>query len=125
MDSTIIIDVLRNELLSAENILNAEYSFEKAEPSYLRCLEIVKNAPEMRPQFADLLTSLFNAGEISDEPVAFLMHALRWLEIREWAEYNLRQIPNAIARGRPFEKVIEAFSDDWENQEFYQLFSKK
>lgn len=34
-------------------------------------------------------------------------------------------MPNPIATGRPLEKVIEAFSEDWENQEFYELFTKK
>ncbi|WP_218080550.1 hypothetical protein [Anthocerotibacter panamensis] len=125
MDSTVNIGALSSELLAAENILNTEYSFEKAEPNYLRCLDIIKKAPEMRPQFVDLLTTLFEAKEISDEPVAFLMHALQWSEIREWAEDKIRQMPNAVATGGPLEKVIEAFSDDWKNQEFYELFSKK
>ncbi len=125
MGETMIVDALKSELLAAENILNTEYSFEKAEPNYLRCLDIIKSAPEMRPQFADLLTSLFDANEVSDEPVAFLMHVLRWPEVREWAENKIRQMPNPIATGRPLEKVIEAFSDDWENQEFYELLAKK
>ena len=125
MGETMIVDALKSDLLAAENILNTEYSFEKAEPNYLRCLDIIKSAPEMRPQFADLLTSLFDANEVSDEPVAFLMHVLRWPEVREWAENKIRQMPNPIATGRPLEKVIEAFSDDWENQEFYELLAKK
>lgn len=119
------VSALKNELLAAENILNTEYSFEKAEPNYIRCLDIIKSAPEMRPQFAKLLTSLFDANEVGDEPLAFLMHVLRWPEVREWAENNMRRMANPIATGRPLEKVIEAFSDDWENQEFYELFAKK
>ena len=35
---------------------------------------------------AELLTSLFDANEVSDEPLAFLMHVLCWPEVREWAE---------------------------------------
>lgn len=125
MGETMIIEALKNELLAAENTLNTEYSFEKAEPNYLRCLDIINGAPEMRPEFANLMTSLFDANAVSDEPVAFLMHVLRWPEVREWAETNIRQMSNPIATGRPLEKVIEAFSDDWENQEFYELFAKK
>jgi len=123
MGATMIVDTLKNELLAAENILNTEYSFEKAEPNYLRCLDIIKSAPEMRPQFVGLLTSLFESNEMSDEPLAFLMHVLRWPEVREWAENNIRRMPNPIATGRPLEKIIEAFSDNWENREFYALFS--
>jgi hypothetical protein len=47
------------------------------------------------------------------------------VEVRNWAEDSIREMPNPIATGRPLEKVIEAFSDDWENQEFYELFAKK
>jgi hypothetical protein len=125
MGETMIVDALKNELLSAEKILNVEYSFEKAEPNYLRCLDIIKSSPAMRHQFSDLLISLFETNEVSDEPVAFLMHALRWPEVREWAEKKIRKMPNPIATGRPLEKIIEAFSDDWENQEFYEIFAKK
>lgn len=125
MDEAMIIDALKSELLAAENILNTEYSFEKAEPNYLRCIDIIKSAPEMRPQFVSLFTLLFNANEVSDEPLAFLMHVLRWPEVRAWAENSLRRMPNPIATGQSLEKIIKAFSDDWENQEFYESFSKK
>jgi hypothetical protein len=125
MDKTMIIDALKSELLTAENILNTEFSFEKAEPNYLRCLDIIKNAPEMRNQFSDLLIGLFETNEVSDEPISFLMHVLRWPEVREWAERKIRKMSNPIATGRTLEKIIEAFSDDWENKEFYEIFSKK
>lgn len=125
MGKAMMIDDLKRELLAAEHILNTQYSFEKAEPNYLRCLEIIESAPEMRPQFSELLKSLFDANEVSDEPLAFLMHALRWPEVREWAEGSIRRMSNPIADGRPLEKVIEAFNDEWENKEFYELFRKK
>ena len=125
MGEAMMIDTLKSELLAAENILNTEYSFEKAEPNYMRCLDIINSAPNMRPQFSELLTSLFDADEVSDEPLAFLMHVLRWHEVREWAERSIRQMPNPITTGRSLEKVIEAFSNGWENQEFYELFTKK
>ena len=118
------IDALKNELLEAERVLYTEYSFEKAEPNYLRCLEIIESAPGMRPQFAALLMSLFTEKEISDEPIAFLMHKLRWPEIRDWVERDLAQMKNPMANGGPLEKIIMAFSENWENKEFYHLFSK-
>lgn len=125
MGETMMVDALKSELLAAENILKTEYSFEKAEPNYLKCLQIIRSAPEMRPQFAELLKLLFDTNEVSDEPIAFLMHVLRWSEVRAWAEQKMRQMHAPIATGRPLEKIIEAFNDDWENQEFYELFAKK
>lgn len=119
------LDMLEDELLKAENVLDTEYSFEKAEPHYVRCLEIISHAEDKRPQIVALITSLFSSGKLSDEPVAVLMHKLRWPEVRRWAEAELRAMENPMANGRPLEKIIAAFSDDWENKEFYQLFAAK
>lgn len=119
------LDMLEDELLKAEKVLDTEYSFEKAEPHYVRCLEVISRAEDKRPQIVALITSLFSTGKLSDEPVAVLMHKLRWPEVRRWAEAELRAMENPMANGRPLEKIIAAFSDDWENKEFYQLFAAK
>lgn len=120
---TAVIQALRTELLIAESILNTQYSFDLAEPSYIRCLELILSAPEQRDQLGKLIASMFASGEVSDEPVAFLMHALRWPEIQTWAQEQLNSLKNPVADGRPFEKIIASFSDDWENKVFYKLFS--
>ena len=119
------LDMLEDELLKAEKVLDTEYSFEKAEPNYMRCLEIISQAEDKRPQIVALITALFSSGRVSDEPVAVLMHKLRWLEVKQWAEAELRAMENSKVNGRPLEKIIAAFSDDWENKEFYQLFVSK
>ena len=116
------IEAFEQALLVSEEVLNTEYSFDKAEPSYLRCLEIIDAAPHLRPQIVALLIELFREKKISDEPVAFLMHRLRWPEIREWAEAQLVGMRNPMANGRALEKVLMAYSDGWENKEFYELF---
>jgi hypothetical protein len=117
------LDVLREELLHAEKILDTEYSFDRAEPSYVCCLEIIGDAEDQRAQIVALITSLFSSGQLSDEPVAVLMHKLRWPEVRRWAEAELHGLENPKINGRPFEKIIAAFSDDWENKEFYKMFA--
>ena len=117
------LDMLREELLRAEKILDTEYSFDKAEPSYVRCLEIIGNAEDKRAQIVALITSLFSSGQLSDEPVAVLMHKLRWPEVRRWAEAELHALANPKINGRPLEKIIASFSDDWENKEFYRMFA--
>ena len=119
---TAVVHALRAELLSAEAILNTQYSFGLAEPSYIKCLELIAGAPEQRDQLGKLITSMLASGEVSDEPVAFLMHVLRWPEVLDWARNQLRHLKNPIANGRPIEKIIAAFSDDWENREFYKMF---
>ena len=119
------IDALRHELLSAESILNTQYSFDLAEPCYVRCLQLIANAPEQREQIIKLFISMCMSGEVSDEPVAFLMHALRWPEIQDWAQYQLQSMENPLRNGRRFEKIVAAFDEEWENKEFYKIFSKE
>jgi hypothetical protein len=117
------VDEFRQQLLEAERILDTDFSFDLAEPAYVCCLELVKDNPTERADFAHLLTSLFLEGRISDEPVAFHMHKLRWPEVREWAQGQLNTMAEPVLHGRPFLKIINAFADDWENAEFYKTFS--
>jgi len=49
------------------------------------------------------------------------MHVLRWSRIRNWLEEQLANDPSAIATGTSHEKVIAAYSDDWQNKEFYKF----
>jgi len=119
----VTIDKLRAELLNAEMILNTQYSFDLAEPSYIKCLQLIADVPEQHEQIVQLIISMFIKKEVSDEPIAFLMHVLRWTEIRDWARNQLRSMENPIKDGRPFVKIIAAFDDDWENKEFYKMFN--
>ncbi|QKY12154.1 hypothetical protein [Janthinobacterium lividum] len=117
------VNLLRKELLDAETVLDTQYSFELAEPNYVRCLQLINAAPEQHGPFVELLISMFLERVVSEEPIAVLMHVLRWPEIREWAEDQLRSLDNPIAYGRPLEKIIAAFDDQWENREIYKMFS--
>jgi hypothetical protein len=46
-------------------------------------------------------------------------------EVRRWAEAELHAMENPKVNGRPLEKIIAAFNDDWENKELCQLFAAK
>jgi hypothetical protein len=117
------VNALRAELLQAESILNTKYSFDLAEPYYLRSLQIIAEASNERAAIIDLLKTMLVSGEVSDEPIAYLMHALRWPEIRDWAQARLREVQDPLAHGRHFQKVIAAYSDEWENKAFYKKFT--
>jgi hypothetical protein len=119
------LELLKAELLAAEGVLDTEYSFDKAEPCYVRCLEIIDRSNVDRAEVVALITSLFSSGSLSDEPVAFLMHKLRWPEVKVWAERALRDMTNPKANGRPLEKIIAAYDSDWENRIFYKSFSAR
>lgn len=117
------INALQAELQQAESVLNTQYSFDLAEPCYLRSLEIIGKAPAERVAIIDLLKGMLIRGEISDEPVAYLMHVLRWPEIRDWAQARVQELSNPLAHGRHFQKILAAYSDNWENRVFYKKFS--
>ena len=120
MDSDRSMMELERELLQAEHVLNTEYSFDLAEPNYLRCLQVIQEAPELQPQVEALLIELFETRRVSDEPIAYLMHKLRWPGVQAWMERKLKELPHSIAGGVSYEKVLAAYSDSWENREFYK-----
>lgn len=111
---------VRYQLLAAEHLLSTEYSFDLAEPNYVRALAAVRGAPDRLAEFEDLLLELFMTRAISEEPLAYLMHHLRWEGVRHHLEDDMRAIPHPVATGRPIERVLEAYSDDWENRSFYR-----
>ena len=119
-----IITELKNEILAAEEVLNTKYSFDLAEPNYDRCLEIIESAPELQREFSELLISLLESEAVSDEPVAYLMRALRWESVRAWAKNELAKMSDVMITGVVHLKVLEAYKADWENEEFYVRFSK-
>ncbi|MET1256650.1 hypothetical protein [Aliikangiella maris] len=115
-----IIDEIKKELLEAENILNTEFSFELAEPNYIRCIELINANSDIKDDVEALIISMFEDKAVSSEPIAYLMYCLRWPRVKTWMEESLRNTPDAIATGAPMEKVIDAYDDDWENKEFYK-----
>ncbi len=118
-----VLDHFTQEILCAEYVLSTQYSFDLAEPNYIRCLKLIESFPDQKNRFIEILISLFESNKISDEPIAFLMHVLRWKEIFDWAESKLNTIPLPVANGRPFQKIISAYANSWENKEFYKLFN--
>lgn len=117
-DSAVVEDVERL-LLTAEHILGTEYSFDLAEPTYRVCLELIVGAPDERPALSALLIAMYENKRVSDEPIAYLMHSLSWSEVREWAEQSLRADPGSIATGAGRVNILAAYSDDWDNRDFY------
>ena len=112
---------LKNELLAAEHVLDTKYSFDLAEPHYRQCLDIIRCAPALQDEFEEILIDLYSRKQISHEPLAYLMHVLRWPRIRNWLENELMKDPSAIATGADHAKIIAAYNEDWQNKEFYKF----
>ncbi len=110
---------LKAQLSEAENILNTDFSFDLAEPVYRRCLAILLRKDVVRTDATDLMCSMFNSNTLSDEPISYLMHVLRWPEIRVWAETTLRNMEHPLLDGAPLERILNAYDDLWPHREFY------
>jgi hypothetical protein len=115
------LNALRAELQAAEHMLSTQYSSELAEPNYRRCLSLIEAHERNRRQIVELMTSMFDSGEITEEPIAYLMHCLRWEEVRSWAEAKLRAMEHPMLYGRALGRICEAFADNWEDREFYSF----
>lgn len=114
-----VIAELERELLAAEHVLRTEYSFDLAEPRYRACLDLISKAAEQRHEMAELLIDMYTSKRIRSEPVAYLMHVLRWPVIQDWASQSLREDPTSIATGAGRANILAAYSDDWDNRDFY------
>ena len=121
MDSSekMIIDNFEAELLKAEEILNTEFSFDLAEPNYLSCLDLITNNKHLEHEFESSIINLFDSKKISDEPVAYLMFKLRWIGVKNWIEDKIKSLDNPMIEADSLQKVLDAFSDDWDNQDIY------
>ena len=120
-----IMNNLRSELIKAENIIDSEYNFSHAEPTFLRCLQIIENAPDRCADFISLFDTLLTTKQISVDSIAFLMHKLRWPEVLHGAQHALQQMPNRLLTGGTMMKIIAAFEDGWKDRIFYKTFSDK
>ena len=116
-----LVNAFQVELVQAENVLDTQFSFETAEPHYRKCLSIIDQAPEYQGEFEMLLLKMYFKQMISDEPLAYLMHVLRWENIKRTLEFELFNDPAAIATGRGHEKVLAAYDDEWLNKDFYKF----
>lgn len=111
----------RHELIQAEHVLNTKYSFELAEPYYRKCLSFVADSPEFQSDFESELLSLYLEGLISDEPLAYLMHILRWKNVKLAIEEIMFGDSSAIASGQFHQNILSAYDDEWEHQIFYKF----
>jgi hypothetical protein len=119
METSQIVEDITAELLKAQDVLNTQFSANLAEPYYKKCLELIAGNPQVRRQVESRLLELFVSHKISDEPLAYLMHVLRWPVIKASLERSARQFANPIVEGVDIAKVLEAYEEMWENKEFY------
>lgn len=110
-----------DELLNAEHVLDTGFSFDLAEPFYRRCLSLIEAAPNDQQEIERLVIEMFRTKQVSSEPLAYLMHVLRWEGVRDALEADLRNQVAPLATGVEERKILAAFEPDWENRLFYRF----
>lgn len=115
------LELVREHLLAAEYVLNTEYSFGLAEPHYRKCVALLRHNMGLRVAAARLVAELYSQGNLGDEPIAYLVHVLRWREVAEWARASIAALDNPMLHGGPLENVLEAFENEWEHCVFYSF----
>ncbi|MEJ5128875.1 hypothetical protein WH367_22745 [Comamonas sp. MYb21] len=112
---------VREELLKAEHVLDTGFSFDMAEPFYRRCLGLIEAAPNDQQEIERLVIEMFRTKQVSSEPLAYLMHVLRWEGVRDALEADLQNQVAPLATGVEQTKILAAFEPDWENRLFYRF----
>jgi hypothetical protein len=97
-----------------------------AEAEMVQFLNTVRAHPQERGFVFELFKrSLADRSRPSDwEFIQFCLHALRWEEMREYlADLLTKAVAQNDWRGVPiWNHLLEAFSDDWDDAEFYKEF---
>jgi hypothetical protein len=100
------------------------------EPLYEEVLDFLLSHPESRIELAQRLIETirkYRKGHESLEPllpsstIAYSMHVLRWPEIRRFVEEENRSF-YAPRMSTFMSAILDAFSDDWEDRDFYKRF---
>lgn len=119
MGNTAVSSFIDN-LLHAEHILDTDFSFDLAEPSYQKCLKIVYEHPEIVPILEENIISMLEKGEISSEPIAYLMYCLRWPGLKAWLEQQLMDYNMSMTSSTLYNKILYSYDYDWGNKYFYK-----
>lgn len=114
-----MIEKLREFLYEAKKILRTEYSFERPERVYLEALALIRGAPDMQEDFCSLITRMYADREVDDESIAYLMYVLRWQQIFTWAKNEIKALDFPMSDARPYQNILDAYDDNWENIDFY------
>jgi len=104
---------------------------DKLEPIYEELLRFLEAHANERAALARLLVEEVKAhrsraasGEqrLPIQAIAYCMHVLRWSEVLEAAERENEEF-YSLRMSTAMEPIVGAYSDDWEDRDFYRRFS--
>lgn len=125
---TILID-------NSSRILLAGFGLGWAESTFFDIVRLLRQEDSLKPIFLSKVRSTFaipslgglTNGEVPAELIELVAHELRWPELLELARRRIEERfggDMAFAAGDVASRLSEAYSDDWEDREFYRRYKE-
>lgn len=94
------------------------------EPAFSALLDYIRLHPDIHPRALDTLVEGVRNNSLGWELVSFLMHDLRWPEVRE---ITLQVIQRAVdwRIKTPMSHILEAYDDEWDEADIYHRYRKQ
>jgi hypothetical protein len=89
------------------------------EPPFHSLLTFIREHPSCRDEASARIVASIRTGAFEWELLAYLMHALRWPEVKQAALERIVASDDWRIK-TPLSHVVEAFEDDWEGAEVFR-----
>lgn len=119
---------------NSARILRADFGVNSAEASFFSVVALLKGNPELKIYFISRCEHTFkliepsslDEGVVPQELIELVAHEMRWEEIKNLSERRVCELFNGDwerACGDISRRIIDAFSDEWKDREFYKKYS--
>lgn len=116
-------DELAALLASAVHACDVGASTVDYEPAFGAVLDFIEHEPEIAATAKEMIITGVNNGTLGLELVEFLMHSLRWPEVKQAVETRLDNATDwRIKSG--MSGILDSFEDDWSDAVMYQRYRK-
>ncbi|MFW5444326.1 MAG: hypothetical protein ACKE51_08485 [Methylococcaceae bacterium] len=120
---------------NSARILRAGFGVNYAESTFFSIIDLLRNDSNLKSNFLSRVETalnqpdpgLLNEGIIPQELIELVAHEMRWNEIKVLAEKRVQTFFHgnwSFAISDISQKIIDARSDSWPDQDFYICYQK-
>lgn len=133
MDSVSARKLLDIQIENALRILSAGFGVNHAEATFFDTIQLLREESALKQYFLERARRTFampdvgrlDSGMVPGDLIELVAHELRWAELRDLASKRIEDFfgGNAsLAVGDIAHNIAKAYSDDWEDREFYRHY---
>lgn len=133
VNAKILLDI---HIENAIRILSAGFGVNHAEATFFDTIQLLREESVLKQYFLERVEETFampdvgrlDSGMVPGDLIELVAHELRWTELLGLASKRIENFfkGNAsLAVGDIAHNIAKAYSDDWENQEFYRHYIDK